>query len=100
MGKIPETRKHRHIVSVTTEDVMACAKRFPRGWTISDMAASLGVTERAVRAAVQWLSAQRAVKALPVSAERRRCRVKVYIISCGERCNVLLLNRIVMRWAA
>lgn len=94
---MPETRKHRHAVTVSTEAVLSCAQSLPSGWTTHEIATRLSVSERAVRAAVQWLSVQCSIKEC---ARTGKGSTKTYTVSSKDQsCDVGLLNRIVMRWA-
>lgn len=97
MIKQPENRKHRHRVSVTTEDVLACAWRFRRGWTAAEIASILGVTERAARAAICWLIIQRSIE--PIASNSARDKGKIYVVRRESSCDVSAINKLVMLWA-
>jgi hypothetical protein len=93
-------RKHRHFVTISTEAVLACVRSMPEGWTTHDVAKRLGVGERAVRTAVQWLVDTRQIKSAgevsrATNATKKPYRARVYVI-CPEpcQCDVSLLNRI------
>ena len=105
MGNICDRRKHRHSVTVSTERVLACVQGMPEGWTTHDVAEKLNVSERAVRAAVQWLVDSGEIK--PSGSIKRAGTethrpypAKIYVISPERsQCDVGFLNRILQAWA-
>ena len=102
---MPDRRKHRHAVTVSTERVLACVQGMPEGWTTHDVADRLSVSERAVRAAVQWLVDSGEIQPFGLakrsgSEARRAYPAKIYVVSPERRpCDVGFLNMLLRMWA-
>lgn len=94
-----QRRKHRHVVTVSTEAVIECVGELPDQWSTRDVAEKIGVSERAVRASIQWLAVNGMIRSV-ASIERRVrgdgqiYRVRVYEVVPVSECDVGLLNRI------
>ena len=95
-------RKHRHKVTVSTEIVIECIGTMPDRWTTRDVAQALNVSERAVRAAVQWLSDSDLVRVVEEQERKTKFSNKPYLSRVYEIkpepgiCDVMLLNQIFM----
>lgn len=92
-------RKHRHRVIVSTERVIECVGELPDKWTTLDVAKAIGVSEHAVRTAVQWLSDNQLIRQAGVvdrtTAAKKPYKVMAYEISpIPDACDVALLNQI------
>ena len=88
-------------MSISTEAVIECIGSIKDQWTTRDVAERLGVPERAVRTAVQWLSNNDRIRKV-TTKERKTAdgrsvyQVTVYEIAPVNDCDCALLNKIFM----
>lgn len=99
-----QTRKHRHAVTVSTEAVIEAVGVLGEHWTTTDIAAQLGVRERAVRSAVGWLLGAKLIKRVEEKSWSINPDGSIRWVGAQYAINhpagdVSMLNQIIRAWA-